>query len=150
MTTRPMSGRGRACAIQGKDQFVFEIMTDSIGNGLNLDRLHVGHDRAAADLGSVKRLDTAGQATASKRTEANPVIAFRTQAVRSDDDIDDPLRHDDDFLRRPTFKSALHTVQFQHRRLDIARSRVAAIVRSARFFPFTCTGSISTLSTTRE
>ena len=76
VTTSRYFGVADGGAIQSKNEFVFEIMADLVGNGLNLDRLHVGDDRAAAELRSIKRLDTARQAKRKQRTEANrPLLA---------------------------------------------------------------------------
>ena len=63
-------------------------------------------------------------------------------SARLSDDIDDPVRHDDDAARRPCPRGSAAPARAQAPPSPPRRSEASiAIVSSARFLPLTCTGS---------
>ena len=65
---------------------------------------------------SVERPQAGRQAEREAR-DGSDVTTLRRRG-RLSDDIDDPLRHDDDLARRLAFERLLHGIERQHGRLD--------------------------------
>src|SRR5205085_4407377 len=133
--------RRRAVGIQRFAQRHREALTDALRNRGDLDRAQFGVGGAGVTVGIERRPTAAGERDSERQPNEDrwppggmPAGRRRSRRARkthSGHEIDDAVRHDDDFLRRTPGELMRDLRQSERRLFDIARRSIARQFDSA-------------------